>query len=47
MFIALRINRKGFLLFLSYRSHRTRIRPIRPIRGRKEIKSKVVYPVII
>ena len=50
MFIALRINRKGFLLFLSYGSHRTGIRPIRPIRsirGRKEIKSKAVCPVII
>ena len=33
MFIALRINRKGFLLFLSYGSHRTGIRPIRPIRS--------------
>ena len=44
------INRKGFLLFLSYGSHRTGIRPIRPIRsirGRKEIKSKAVCPVII
>ena len=47
MFIALRINRKGFLLFLSYGSHRTSIRSIRPIRGRKEIKSKAVCPVII
>ena len=36
MFIALRINRKGFLLFLSYGSHRTSIRPIRPIRVRIE-----------
>ena len=47
MFIALRINRKGFLLFLSYGSHRTSIRSIRPIRGKKEIKSKAVCPVII
>ena len=47
MFIALRINRKGFLLFLSYGSHRTGIRSIRPIRGRKEIKSTAVCPVII
>ena len=36
MFIALRINRKGFLLFLSYST--TAIRFIRPIRGRKEIQ---------
>ena len=41
------INRKGFLLFLSYSSHRTGIRSIRPIRGRKGIQSKAVYPVII
>ena len=41
------INRKGFIMFLSYGSHRTGIRSIRPIRGRKEIKSKAVYPVII
>ena len=47
MFIALRINRKGFLLFLSYSSHRTYIRSIRPIRGRKEIKSKAVCSVIV
>ena len=47
MFIALRINRKGFLLFLSYGSHRTGIRSIRPIRGRKEIKSKAVCSVIV
>ena len=47
MFIALRINRKGFLVFLSYGSHRTSIRSIRPIRGRKEIKSKAVCSVII
>ena len=48
MFIALRINRKGFLLFLSYGSHnRTSIRSIRQIRGRKEIKRKAVCPVIV
>ena len=47
MFIALRIYRKGFLLFLSYGSHRTSIRSIRPIRGKIEIKSTAVYPVII
>ena len=41
------INRKGFLLFLSYGSHRTGIRSIRLIRGRKEIKSTAVCPVII
>ena len=34
-------------MFLSYASHRTGIRSIRPIRGRKEIKSKAVCPVII
>ena len=37
MFIALRINRKGFLLFLSYGSHRTSIRSIRQIRGREKL----------
>ena len=47
MFIALRIYRKGFIMFLSYGSHRTSIRSIRPIRGRKEIQSKAVCPVII
>ena len=40
MFIALRINRKGFLLLLSYASHRTSIRSIRPIRGRKKSRVK-------
>ena len=40
MFIALRINRKGFLLFLSYGSHRTGIRSIRPIRGRETSKGQ-------
>ena len=39
------INRKGFLLFLSYST--TAIRPIRPIRGKKEIKRKGVCPVIV
>ena len=39
------INRKGFIMFLSYST--TAIRSIRPIRGRKEIKSKAVCPVII
>ena len=38
MFIALRIYRKGFLLFLSYGSHRTCIRIIRPIRGKTKKK---------
>ena len=56
MFIALRINRKGFLLFLSYcqiwvqevqKVQWVQIRSIRPIRGRKEIKREVVCPVII
>ena len=41
MFIALRINRKGFLLFLSYGSHRTGIRPIRSIRGRETSKGQL------
>ena len=41
MFIALRINRKGFLLFLSYGSHRTSIRPIRSIRGRETSKGQL------
>ena len=44
MFIALRINSKGFLLFLSYGSHRTGIRSIRPIRGRKTSK---VQPFVL
>ena len=44
MFIALRINRKGFLLFLSYGSHRTSIRSIRPIRGRETSK---VQPFVL
>ena len=45
MFIALRNNRKGFFMFLSYSTKA--IRPIRPIRGKKEIKKKVVCSVII
>ena len=35
MFIALRIYRKGFIMFLSYST--TAIRSIRPIRGREKL----------